>query len=134
MVGTSASAAREARSASSDFLIAAWFLTGGAAVECALRICEDLERSNPGGPDDPLAIRIGISSGEVVREGTDMFGIAVNTAFRVCDHARDGRVLVSQDVPPLVRDPSLQFVSVGDVVLKGFTDAQRLYAVTPLRR
>jgi class 3 adenylate cyclase len=113
--------------------IAAWFLTGGAAVECALRISEDLERSNLGRPDDPLAIRIGISSGEVVREGTDMFGIAVNMAFRVCDHATDGRVLVSHDVPPFVRDASFEFVTFGDVVLKGFTDAQRLYAVTPTK-
>ena len=113
--------------------IAAWFLTAGAAVECALRIREDLEQSNVGRPDDPLEVRIGIAAGEVVSDGSDMFGLAVHTAFRVCDHARDGRILVSQDVPSLVRDAPFGFESVGDVVLKGFVDPQRLYAVTTAR-
>ena len=78
-------------------------------------------------------MRIGLAAGEVVSEGSDMFGLAVHTAFRVCDHGHDGRILVSEDVPLLVRDAPFRFESVGDVVLKGFVDSQRLYAVTPAR-
>jgi class 3 adenylate cyclase len=114
--------------------IAAWFLTAGAAIECGLRIQEDIERSNIARPEDPLYVRIGISAGEVVVEDErDVYGLAVITAFRVCDHARDGRILVSSDVPPLVRESSFGFTEVGDVVLKGFTDPHTLYAVTPKR-
>ena len=101
--------------------IAAWFVTAGAAVECGLLILEDLERSNAT-RDEPLFIRIGIAAGEVVNEGADVLGVAVITAFRICDHARDGRIVVSKEVPPLVGNAGFRFVSFGDVSLKGFSD------------
>lgn len=114
--------------------IAAWFLSAGAAVECGLLIMEDLERANTARLEDPLFIRIGIAAGEVVSEGPDVFGLAVITAFRICDHARDGRIVVSKDVPPLARNTDIRFVAFGDVSLKGFSEPTALYAVEPNRR
>jgi class 3 adenylate cyclase len=114
--------------------IAAWFLTAGAAVECGLLTLDDLERSNTTRPDDPIFIRIGIASGEVVCEGADVYGLAVITAFRICDHARDGRILVSKEVPQLARNTDIRFVPFGDVALKGFTEETPLYAVEAKRR
>ena len=114
--------------------IAAWFLTAGAAVECGLLILEDLERANADRAEEALFIRIGIAAGEVVTDGADVFGLAVITAFRICDHARDGRILVSKEVPPLARNTDIAFVGFGDVVLKGFSDPTPLYAVEANRR
>jgi class 3 adenylate cyclase len=110
--------------------IAAWFLTAGAAVECGLRIQEDLERANAA-RHDPVVVRIGIAAGDVVKEESDVYGLAVITAFRVCDHATPGRVLVSEDLPRLVRDADIGFASVGRVVLKGFSDPHPLFEVVP---
>jgi class 3 adenylate cyclase len=114
--------------------IAAWFLTAGAAVECGLLMLDDLERANADRVEDALFIRIGIAAGEVVADGADVFGLAVITAFRICDHARDGRILVSKEVPPLARGTDIAFVRFGDVALKGFADATPLYAVEAKRR
>jgi class 3 adenylate cyclase len=109
--------------------IAAWFLSAAAAVECALRMQNDLERANASRPTDPMHVRIGIAAGEVVTEGDQVYGIAVITAFRICDHARDAPVLVSAAVPPLVRDARVEFRPVGEVVLKGFVEPSALFAV-----
>ncbi|MBV8950423.1 MAG: adenylate/guanylate cyclase domain-containing protein [Actinobacteria bacterium] len=108
--------------------IAAWFLDPSAAVECALRIEDDLERSNSG-RTDPLHIRVGMSAGEVVDDEGDLYGIAVVTAFRICDHARDGRVLASSELRSLVTGERFGFVKIGDTNLKGFTQPLPVYAV-----
>jgi class 3 adenylate cyclase len=113
--------------------VGAWFLTARSAVQCALAIHDDMERFNATSPE-PLQIRIGLSSGEVIANEGDLYGIAVIEAFRICDHATDGRVLVAPGIPALVRDATLGFRSIGDVALKGFPDAVPLYEVTPRRR
>jgi class 3 adenylate cyclase len=113
--------------------IAAWFLTAGAAVRCALGIQEDLEEYNRS-RDEPLRVRIGLASGEVIISEGDLFGLAVIEAFRVSDHATDGRILVSETIPALIRDPSIHFRSVGEVSLKGFADSRSLYEVVEAAR
>jgi len=112
--------------------IAAWFLTAGATIRCALGIQEDLERYNASHADE-LHVRIGVSAGDVISHDGDLFGLAVIEAFRVCDQAADGRILVSDDVPRLVRDATIGFDPVSDVVLKGFSDSRTLHEVAPVR-
>ncbi len=109
--------------------IAAWFLNARAAVECCLRIQVDIREAVRKVPDLPLLVRVGVSAGTVVADEGDVFGLAVNKAFRVCDYATDGRVLVSSDVPPLVRE-GVHFSAARDVTLKGFTDTETVYEVT----
>jgi class 3 adenylate cyclase len=74
-------------------------------------------------------IRIGIAAGEVVKDESDVYGLAVITAFRVCDLAGAGRVLVSEELTTLARHTGLGFVAAGEVVLKGFSDSQPLFEV-----
>ena len=94
--------------------IGSTFFTAGAAVQCALGIRDDIERFNQD-REEPLQIRIGLSSGTVINNEGDLFGIAVIEAFRVCDHATDGRILVSPDVPPLVHSAeSFSFQPIGE--------------------
>src|SRR5205085_7385388 len=101
--------------------IGATFFTAGAAVQCALGIHDDIARFNVA-RDEPLEMRIGISAGSVIANEGDLYGLAVVEAFRVCDHAPNGRILVSPDIPPLVRGAtSYGFHAIGDVALKGFS-------------
>jgi class 3 adenylate cyclase len=109
--------------------IAAWFLTAGAAIECGLRIKADIEESNRSRADDPLEVRIGMAAGEVVTDGNDVFGIAVITAFRICDLARDGRILLAPELAEMLDHAAVQLEPLNDVVLKGFSEPQTLYAV-----
>jgi class 3 adenylate cyclase len=110
--------------------IGATFFTAGAAVHCALGIHDDIARFNEG-RDEPLQIRIGLSAGSVISNEGDLYGLAVIEAFRVCDHATDGRILVSPDVPPLAQGAgTFGFRSIGEIPLKGFSNARTLYEVT----
>jgi class 3 adenylate cyclase/DNA-binding SARP family transcriptional activator len=109
--------------------IGATFFTAGAAVQCALGIRDDIERFNES-RDEPLQLRIGISAGSVISNEGDLFGLAVIEAFRVCDHATDGRILVSPDIPPLVRSAeTFGFRPIGEIALKGFSNTRMLYEV-----
>jgi class 3 adenylate cyclase len=109
--------------------IGATFFTAGAAVQCALGIRDDIERFNEN-RDERLQIRIGLSSGSVISNEGDLFGLAVIEAFRVCDHATEGRILVSPDVPPLVHGAgTFGFRPIGEIALKGFSNTRTLYEV-----
>jgi DNA-binding SARP family transcriptional activator/class 3 adenylate cyclase len=108
--------------------IAAWFFNAETAVRCALAIHRSIEGFNAARAD-PVHIRIGLASGEVICDEGDLFGLAVVEAFRICDHARDGHVLVSSAVAERAAVAGLTFESIGDVTLKGFASPQALVAV-----
>lgn len=64
---------------------------------------------------DCLELRVGIASGEVVREDGDYFGRPVVVARRLCDSAGAGQVLVAG-----ARDDALE--PVGALTLKGLRE------------
>jgi class 3 adenylate cyclase len=76
-----------------------------------------------------LEIRAGVHLGEIELRGTDIGGMAVNIARRVCDVAPDGTVLVSGNVPPLVTGSGLEFDDRGEHELKGVPGRWQLYSV-----
>jgi class 3 adenylate cyclase/pimeloyl-ACP methyl ester carboxylesterase len=77
-----------------------------------------------------LDVRVGIHTGEVERRGTELAGIAVHLACRVCETAKPGEVLVSRTVVDLVAGSSTTFDDRGKYELKGIPAAWRLFAVT----
>jgi class 3 adenylate cyclase len=77
-----------------------------------------------------LDVRVGIHTGEVERRGTELAGIAVHLACRVCDTAQPGEVLVSRTVVDLVAGSGTTFDDRGEHELKGIPGAWRLFAVT----
>jgi class 3 adenylate cyclase len=77
-----------------------------------------------------LDVRVGIHTGEVERRGTELAGIAVHLACRVCDTAQPGEVLVSRTVVDLVAGSGTTFDDRGEHELKGIPAAWRLFAVT----
>jgi class 3 adenylate cyclase len=77
-----------------------------------------------------LEVRVGIHTGEVERRGTELAGIAVHLACRVCETAEPGEVLVSRTVVDLVAGSGTTFDDRGEHDLKGIPTPWRLFAVT----
>ncbi|HXN92711.1 MAG TPA: ATPase, T2SS/T4P/T4SS family [Candidatus Sulfotelmatobacter sp.] len=99
-------------------------------VECALDIQQAIAAYSKQNPERRLKIRIGLNTGEVVEEGGDIFGAAVNVAARVAGKARGGEILVSEIVRQLVGPTAeMKFDFRGRYKLKGFPDRWRLHEV-----
>jgi adenylate cyclase len=74
--------------------------------------------------------RIGINAGAVIAQEGDYFGRTVNIAARIADYARPHEVLVSEDARRGAADADVRFELIGDVPLKGVTNAVRLHRAT----
>jgi adenylate cyclase len=77
----------------------------------------------------PLWIRVGMHAGAVRERGRDLVGHDVNVAARIVDVAGAGEVLVSDAVrrEAQPRCPTVVFVEIGPVVMKGIPDPIRLW-------
>ena len=103
--------------------VLAVFTSARQAIECALR-CNDA--SEPIG----LHLHLGIHAGDVIREGNNVYGGAVNIAARIAGSSEPGEVLVSDTVRGLARTSAgVAFEDRGERELKGVADPQRLFAV-----
>ena len=100
--------------------IMAAFLSAADAVRFACQVQEALDAHNQPGPEFPVMVRIGISAGEPVEQGNDLFGSTVQLAARLCARAEPGQVLVSSLVADLCDGESLRFSETQGVQLKGF--------------
>jgi class 3 adenylate cyclase/tetratricopeptide (TPR) repeat protein len=70
--------------------------------------------------DEPLGVRIGVSTGEAVEEDDDYFGDPVVEAARLCAAAEGAQILASDLVRLMVgRHATQTFVAVGSLDLKG---------------
>jgi adenylate cyclase len=67
----------------------------------------------------PLAVRMGMHTGEVIERGDDVVGQTVNVAARVADLAGPGELLVTEHVVRSIEDASVWFRPVGPVRVKG---------------
>jgi adenylate cyclase len=74
--------------------------------------------------------RIGIHSGDALYRDGDYYGRAVNLASRVGARAAGGEVLVTEPVVAAAGD-HLAFEPIGQVKLKGFTEATDLFLARP---
>ena len=103
--------------------VMASFASVTAAIECAIAMQRVTGESNS---DRPLAIRVGISSGDVsVREG-DFHGLPVVEAARLCGHAAGGQILVA-DRTRLLAPNSVPVADAGTVQLKGLPEPTRAW-------
>lgn len=73
------------------------FPTPAHAVQAACAMQLTIERERPGG-DRPIYIRIGFHYGDILREGNDVFGDAVNVAARVTSITRARQILTTHAV------------------------------------
>src|SRR3990170_612536 len=86
---------REVKAIGDGFMVA--FGSARKAVACAVGIQRTLEENNRGQPSgDQVRVRMGLNTGEVVREQDDLFGETVNAAARIAAKAKGGQVLISE--------------------------------------
>jgi class 3 adenylate cyclase len=79
-----------------------------------------------------LPMHIGLHAGDVIREGDNVYGGAVNIASRICSLCAPGEILVSATVRDLARTSAgVTFEDRGEQALKGIEDAVRVFAVRP---
>ncbi len=118
------------KSQGDGFMIA--FSQAEQAVRCAIDIQHALQIGAKRRRRNGFRVRIGIHMGRSVRRGDDLFGRNVAMAARVAAEAAGGEILVSQPVRDAIGNCDDISVDEGrDAELKGFSGAQRLYAVTP---
>lgn len=105
------------------------FRDATTAIQSAIAIQKAFANHNRHSNQAPISVRIGMSTGEPVDEGSDLFGAAVNLARRVCDAAGEGAIYVANVVHELCIGKPIEFADVGDTELKGFPRPVRLYQV-----
>jgi class 3 adenylate cyclase/tetratricopeptide (TPR) repeat protein len=104
------------------------FTSARRGLGCAVAIQRALHAHRHELPE--VNVRIGLNTGEVVREGDDVFGQAVHAAARIAARARGGEILVSEVVKQLVgSSPEFVFQDRGRFRLKGFPERFRLFEV-----
>jgi len=104
----------EVKSQGDGFMIA--FPSARRAIQCARAIQDAMVRDLAGHPDGPIRVRIGLHTGEAIREESDFYGKNVVVAARIADEAQGGEILASSVVKQLTE-------SAGDV---GFEDAREV--------
>lgn len=113
------------------FMIA--FSSARKAVLCAAEIQKALAEHNIKTGDE-LRVRIGINSGEPIKEGEDFIGQTVNLAARIAAEANGGQIYVSEVVKNLAGTiKELQYIDRGEHALKGFSERQRIYEITGIK-
>jgi class 3 adenylate cyclase len=102
------------------------FSDPGNAILSGLELVEETER------ETAVPARVGINAGAVIAQEGDYFGRTVNIAARIADYARPHEVLVSEAAKQVAGAEEIEFELVGDVPLKGVSEAVRLHrAVRP---
>ncbi len=75
-------------------------------------------------------MRIGLHTGEALKDADKFFGKTVILAARIAAQARGGEILASSLLKELTESlGELRFGKPRDVQLKGISDMQRIYAV-----
>jgi two-component system response regulator NreC len=121
----------EVKTIGDAFMVA--FRSARNAVQCALSVQQALKELNAScGSDRQLSVRIGLNTGEPIKQGNDFFGSGVNLAARIERKARGGEILVSDLVFRLTgKIEGAAFVHRGSFVPKGFSEECQIYEVVP---
>ncbi len=107
------------------------FASVNEAVHSAVEIQRQLaELTTPQGGEEPIRIRIGISLGDVMVDGSDLFGNGVNIAARMESLAEPGTVCISGNVREhLKANQSFELVSLGPCEVKNIPDPVDVFQI-----
>jgi predicted ATPase len=110
------------------FLLA--FASARKAALCAIGIQRAFAAYNDGEHEQPIRVRIGLHTGETIKDADKFFGKAVIQACRIADQARAGEILVSSVLKTLVESSGdLPFRPAREVELKGLSGTHQLYGI-----
>ena len=101
------------------------------AVQCSVQIQRELAQRNSGARDDQqMALRIGVSLGDVVVDGDDLYGNGVNVAARMEGLAESGSICVSGNVQEqIVNTLDVTVEDLGEQRVKNIDRPIRCYQV-----
>jgi class 3 adenylate cyclase len=109
------------------FLLA--FNSARRALQCAVAIQRDFEAHNRE-QAQPIHVRIGLHTGEALRDAEKFFGRTVILASRIAGEAEGGQILVSSLLKELTRSlGDIRFGEARTVALKGIAEPQELALV-----
>jgi len=118
----------EVKSQGDGFMVA--FGSARSALRCAIAIQRDLAARRDQSGSQVLRVRIGLHTGEVIREQQDFFGHTVILAARIGAKANGGEILVSALSRSLVvGSHEFQFGEAREEQLKGLRDPRRVHEV-----
>jgi TolB-like protein/Flp pilus assembly protein TadD len=108
------------------------FASAVNAVQCAVDLQQGMAAANAGQPEDRhIVLRIGVNLGDVMVEGSDLYGESVNTAARLEAIADPGGILVSGTAHDHVRNKvTIEFDDLGPQALKNIAERVRAYRVS----
>ena len=119
---------REIKSTGDGFLVE--FDSALMAVQCAVSIQRRIYDRNSESGQTPIRIRIGVHLGDVVQNGADILGDAVNVAARIEPLAEPGGVCVSSAVYDQVRTKVAdKFEKLQPKAMKGLEVPIEIYRV-----
>jgi len=108
------------------------FASAVNAVQCAVDLQQDMATANSGESEDRhIILRIGVNLGDIMAEGSDLYGDGVNIAARLEALAEPGGILVSGTAHDYVRNKvTVGFDDLGAQALKNIAEPVRAYRVT----
>jgi class 3 adenylate cyclase len=110
------------------FLLA--FGSARAGLQCAMTIQRSFQNDGQRHPEQPIRVRIGLHTGEALRDADKFFGRTVILSARIAAQARGGEILASSLLKELTESVGdLRFGEQREVTLKGFPDPHRVFAV-----
>jgi class 3 adenylate cyclase len=118
----------EVKNQGDGFMLA--FSSARRGISCAIEIETALANHRTKHPDEPLHVRIGLHTGEAIREGEDFFGKNVILAARIAAKATGDQILVSSLMRELVASSGeFEFDEPRKLDLKGLSGQHTVYPV-----
>ena len=116
------------KSMGDGFMLA--FSSGHSAISSAVAMQRSFGAYNSEHSAEPVQVRIGLHTGDVIKEGEDFFGRNVILAARVAAQAQGGEILVSSLVKQLTESRGdIRFDEGREVELKGLDGKALIYSV-----
>jgi len=118
----------EVKSQGDGFMVA--FASARRAVDCARGINREIDAQLGTHPDGPIRLRIGLHTGEAIKEETDFYGKNVVLAARITDQAQGGEILASSVVKQLTESSGdVRFEDERELELNGLAGKHTVYRV-----
>jgi class 3 adenylate cyclase len=118
----------EVKSQGDGFMVA--FSSARRAVLCAVGVQRALAHYSQTHPDEGVRVRIGLHTGEVLKEAEDFFGTNVALAARIASAAQGGQILVSGLLKDLLESSGdVEFGEPREVELKGISGRRRVHEI-----
>jgi class 3 adenylate cyclase len=116
----------EVDSQGDGFLVA--FTTPHDGVRAAVGIQRAFATYSESQPDEPIRVRVGLHTGQAIRDAEKFFGRTVIMACRIADQARAAEILVSADVRAVV-EAEFPLTGPRELSLKGFSGTHPAYTI-----